>query len=447
MEDINLSKGAPRTYYAAHIDTTHKPAARGECIALLTDDYSRNDDYEKLDLYYFLSPDEFPESALLHSLVEDYSLSIIGINVSPPGNAVLPIFPGDNSGYGIRLKYPFILQPPFSLFCSFLSIDFNKFIETFVDLILLPYSKYTVNDQSAIRTKIGQYNPVAILFDLDDKAEEFKDISNAVEFREAFPTLSSYNKLSDEQLEEQSDKLRDELHKLRSKLIPRYVMHWFDYILLQRYALSYAKRPKIYGASGRFAAFRQRYRIFDDEPYITKMTADATTERQYLYQTYIKQDWNKFDAALKQYVNRVSSLRCRTIVATHPCALLADMLEMIIDNHYAIKKCKLCGQYFVPIESKNIDYCLRIFKDKKNCRDIGPSIKAQEKIKKDAVRTELKRIYNRLRGRKERHPERPEYAQQFEQFNQEKKTLERAYKTGKLSDSEVLSALAKWKKG
>lgn len=52
-----------------------------------------------------------------------------------------------------------------------------------------------------------------------------------------------------------------------------------------------------------------------------------------------------------------------------------------------------------------------------------------------------------MKRRKERHPERPEYAQQLEQFNQEKKNLKRAYKTGKLSTSEVLSALAKWKKG
>lgn len=163
--------------------------------------------------------------------------------------------------------------------------------------------------------------------------------------------------------------------------------------------------------------------IFDDRPYIAKMTADATTEKQYLYQTYIKQDLDKFDAALKLYVDRGPSLHCKTIVAEHLSVFFADMLDMIIDNQYAIKKCKLCGKYFVPIESNNIDYCLRPFKDKKTCRDIGPGIKAQEKIKNDDVRAELKRTYNRLRTRKERHPERPEFAQQFEQFNQEKRIL------------------------
>ena len=446
MESSFLRYDASPILYAAHIDTTRRHATEGECITLLTKNYSENDSYEKVTIYDFLSPGEYLQSALLHSLVVDYSIDIVGINVAPSEKTGFAAFLYADAGNVIHSEEPFILQPSFSLFSSFLSIDFKEFIEAFIDLILLPFSKYTANDQSATLTRIKQYNPIANLFRLYERVEEFKDILKTVEFREKYPTLSSYDKLSDDQLKRHSDKLRDELHELRSKQIAIYTERWFNCILLQQYAFSYAKYPKIYGAPGRFAAFRQRYRIFDDRPYIAKMTADATTEKQYLYQTYIKQDLDKFDAALKLYVDRGPSLHCKTIVAEHLSVFFADMLDMIIDNQYAIKKCKLCGKYFVPIESNNIDYCLRPFKDKKTCRDIGPGIKAQEKIKNDDVRAELKRTYNRLRTRKERHPERPEFTQQFEQFNQEKKDLERAYKTGKLSNLEVLSALEKWKK-
>ena len=58
---------------------------------------------------------------------------------------------------------------------------------------------------------------------------------------------------------------------------------------------------------------------------------------------------------------------------------------------------------------------------------------------------ELKRIYNRLRNQKERHPEQPEYAKQFEEFKQKSKQLEHSYRAGELSESEMMSALDIWK--
>lgn len=121
------------------------------------------------------------------------------------------------------------------------------------------------------------------------------------------------------------------------------------------------------------------------------------------------------------------------------------MLKMIIENGYTIKKCKLCGQYFVPIGNNNIEYCSRIREGKQTCRDIGPKQYSQNKIKNDKVKNELKRIYNRLRNQKERHPEQPEYEKQFEEFKQKSKQLEYSYRAGELSESEMMSALDIWK--
>lgn len=97
---------------------------------------------------------------------------------------------------------------------------------------------------------------------------------------------------------------------------------------------------------------------------------------------------------------------------------------MIINNRYTIKKCKLCGQYFVPIGNNNIKYCSHIYDNEETCREIGPKKYSQDKIKNDKVKNELKKIYNRLRNQKNRHLEQPEYAKQFEEFKQKKKQLE-----------------------
>nr|WP_300186173.1 DUF6076 domain-containing protein [uncultured Agathobaculum sp.] len=99
------------------------------------------------------------------------------------------------------------------------------------------------------------------------------------------------------------------------------------------------------------------------------------------------------------------------------------MLKMIIENGYTIKKCKLCGQYFVPIGNNNIEYCSRKRGTKQTCRDIDPKQHSQNKLKNDKVKNELKRIYNRLRNQKERHLEQPEYENSLKNSNKSPNSL------------------------
>ena len=412
---------SPRYRYAAYVDTEKKSETQGECLALLTDEYTSNDHCADLSQYDFLPPSHFREAALIHSLIDDYSIPLCGLNAPFPDDKDFGM-PGEGEGWSaFRLKIPFAKQAPFILFCDFLSIDFDKFIREFVDL-LLKMSKLYGNDRTSHPNRLkDKFDPFASLLLVDEEIEAFLVEQEAVDYQ-----VLPY----DEE---------------RSNLIRRYTDKWLDYILIQNYCLAYMKQPAVYGAPSHFAAFRRRYQIMDPRSYIPKMTGDANTERQLLYQAYESGDIEQFEVAFQQFTNNFSSLHCKTIVTSHLSTFLADMLEMIIDNQYAIKECKLCGRYFVPIENNNIGYCSRIYKGKKTCRDIGPSVCAQNKIKKNKIKNEMKRIYNRLRNQKERHPKQTEYVQKFNQFVQEKKRLEQAYRAGKISESEVLSELDTWK--
>ena len=228
-------------------------------------------------------------------------------------------------------------------------------------------------------------------------------------------------------------------------LTKTYENAWFDFILLQKYCEAYINQPSLYGAPGYFDSFRQRYQIFDYYPVHGKMNENAELEKRLLREHYSNKDSNGFDSSFHEFTKKIPTLKKKTIVASNFSVFLSDMLKMIIENDYTIKKCKLCGRYFVPIGNNNIEYCSRKRGAKQTCRDIGPKQYSQNKIKNDKVKNELKRIYNRLRNQKERHPEQPEYEKQFEEFKQKSKQLEHSYRAGELSESEMMSALDIWK--
>lgn len=429
METNNKLFVAPKYCFSAYVDIDKTSKTQVECLALLYTDYKSTDRCQNFLQYDFISPDLCPESALLQSLVDDYSLPISGINYPLP-DEIDSIDEYDdisfnsnssNHEYGFHLKFPITCQAPFTLFCNFLAIDFKKFIPEFVDNILDSSQLYEPSNATNRTLLQKKYTSIVNLFLLDDEIESFLELAQL----EDFQNLSR--------------------KEAKSYLIQMYESYWFDYILLQKYCMAYINNPKKYGTSGHFEAFRHRYQILDYSFCNSKMPNDASTEKNLLFHSYTNNDLNKFDIVFHQFTKNIPSLNKKTIVASRFSVLLADMLEMIINNRYTIKKCKLCGQYFVPMGNNNIEYCSRIYTDKETCREIGPKKYSQDKLKNDKVRNEIKKIYNRLRNQKNRHPEQLEYTKKFEEFNRKRKQLEHAYRTGKLSESEIIHALDTWK--
>ena len=70
----------------------------------------------------------------------------------------------------------------------------------------------------------------------------------------------------------------------------------------------------------------------------------------------------------------------------------------------APRKCRHCGKYFLAIGAYNTLYCDRIApgEKEKTCRQVGAHVKEKEKIGTDRVQAEYKKVYNRLKTRKNR---------------------------------------------
>lgn len=421
MENKKLHRECPSYYYTARLDIEKNSKTQGECILVLSNQYISNDYCEHLWIHDMVSSYGFLNSDLYHSLMSEYSFPIYGINFALPDDVEYEIFPLDRNEKGYRPKFSPVIQAPFTLFCDFLAIDVQKFICELVNYLLNTSELYQTNEIVDKKLLERKYAPFSQMMMLDDQIESHLQLEKTKEYKEF-----SYE-------------------EARSFLIQTYENNWFDYILLQEYCKAYINQPSLYGAPGYFDSFRQRYQIFDYRPVICNMNKDAEAERKLLCQFYSNKDSDRFHTAFQQFTRNIPTLKQKTIVAYHFSTFLADMLEMIIENGYTIKKCKLCGRYFVPIGNNNIEYCSRIREGKQTCRDIGPKQHSQNKIKNDKVKNELKRIYNRLRNQKERYPEQPKYAKQFEEFKQKSKQLEHSYRAGELSESEMMSALDIWK--
>ncbi|MDE7220399.1 MAG: hypothetical protein K2O45_12390, partial [Oscillospiraceae bacterium] len=68
------------------------------------------------------------------------------------------------------------------------------------------------------------------------------------------------------------------------------------------------------------------------------------------------------------------------------------------------RRCECCRHYFLAMGAYNTRYCMRIAPGEavKTCRQVGAHRKAKQRNGTEFVRKEYQKVYNRLRGRKNR---------------------------------------------
>ena len=99
----------------------------------------------------------------------------------------------------------------------------------------------------------------------------------------------------------------------------------------------------------------------------------------------------------------------------------------IIEKSVIVKKCKNCGQFFVPEGRSDIIYCNEVA-DKnhgKTCREIGAQILRSKKEKMDVTTKEYRRIYMKTLMQSKRHPDNKEILERLQRL----KTEAKAYRT------------------
>lgn len=91
-------------------------------------------------------------------------------------------------------------------------------------------------------------------------------------------------------------------------------------------------------------------------------------------------------------------LSAHTYQATdHLEALALWEFDMICAENIAIRRCELCGRYFLPHSVVSI-YCDRPVEDRpgKTCKDIGAMLKHQKVVEKDEAKKLYRKVANRV---------------------------------------------------
>lgn len=78
--------------------------------------------------------------------------------------------------------------------------------------------------------------------------------------------------------------------------------------------------------------------------------------------------------------------------------LYLEMMEMV-KRGIRMKRCGLCDRYFVLADKRKRDYCDRIYKGNRTCKQIGAKQKFNKAVEDDVFLQEFQRIYNRMYSR------------------------------------------------
>lgn len=115
-------------------------------------------------------------------------------------------------------------------------------------------------------------------------------------------------------------------------------------------------------------------------------------------------------------------------------------MYLLIDNDIHIRKCKNCGNYFVPLNRSDEQYCCRVQPNGKMCRDLDYEVK----INADTLLTIYRTAYKTHNARKRRNlNNRTNAEKEFKDWvTFAKRLLERA-KNGEISEKEFRELIKK----
>lgn len=116
-----------------------------------------------------------------------------------------------------------------------------------------------------------------------------------------------------------------------------------------------------------------------------------------------------------------------------------------IENNITIKKCKNCGNYFIPENRASSVYCNRKFEGKKTCRDIGAINTYNEKLKKDEVNSLYRKTLSAKKMLANRNPDIPMYLERYEQWKNTANKYKQDIKNGLKTNEEFKEWIEKTK--
>lgn len=116
-----------------------------------------------------------------------------------------------------------------------------------------------------------------------------------------------------------------------------------------------------------------------------------------------------------------------------------------------IKPCKLCGKYFIVPDKRRHEFCDRIFKDNKTCKQVGSRELFDRVMSKDEVLYLYRREYNKIYSRMYRAVDKETHEfvgkdmsrEEFKAWIEGCKTARQEYIDGKITGDELLAIVKK----
>lgn len=135
------------------------------------------------------------------------------------------------------------------------------------------------------------------------------------------------------------------------------------------------------------------------------------------------------------------------IIQTLEEMLYLEFMEML-KRGIRIKRCALCDKYFVLADKRKREYCDRIYKGNRTCKQIGAKLKFNKSVEEDTYLQQFQTIYNRMYSRYYRidawdsdRPTNKISEEEFKKWSSHASQLRLDYKENKLDGEEIIKAL------
>ncbi len=174
-----------------------------------------------------------------------------------------------------------------------------------------------------------------------------------------------------------------------------------------------------------------------DRSYIDLDTYDFRKNSAILRETLLEYVPHSYDPDNTVFVYEVSDLLGAALGAA----------RTLIEEHFQIKKCGICGKYFVPLNRSDTLYCDRISPadPTRTCKEYGSQKLWYDRLKADEAAKLSRNIYSAKQMLVKRNPDILGYKKMFEYFKTERKKWEVWVKSGKKSKEEYISWLNEMK--
>jgi hypothetical protein len=144
--------------------------------------------------------------------------------------------------------------------------------------------------------------------------------------------------------------------------------------------------------------------------------------------------------AIQRDSKGVNLVSC-TIIETLEQMLYFEFIELLKQGSN-VKKCKLCGQYFILPNQHETYFCDRIHSEKRTCKQVGTRKDYSEKVANDPILQEYQRIYKRYysRGKMpfEKNPNGKFYGMSLKDWSALATKLRTRYNRGEIIGEELI---------